>query len=60
MVYWIEAKSAGAEDTTHGPSQVFAWATAAARRIGAANAVIDAVREKAHPVSFEDEEEAAS
>ena len=60
LTYWVEAKSAGPEETTHGPSQVLAWAAAAARRIGAANAVIDAAREKPHRMSFEDEEEVAN
>ena len=59
LVYRVEARSAGSVDTTHGPSQVLAWAAAAARRIGAANAVIDAAREPAPVGSFVDEEEAA-
>ena len=60
MAYWIEAKSAGPEETTHGPSQVLAWAQAAHRRISAANAVIDATRVRSRSASFQDEEEAVN
>lgn len=59
LIYWVEARSCGFESETHGPSKVLAWAQAAYRRIEAANAVIDAAREKSHRASFQDEEEAS-
>lgn len=59
-VYRVEARShERSYDGTFTPFQIRAWADAACRRIDAANAVINAVREPSRAQTWADEEEAA-